>query len=71
MIVDADTGFGNPVNVVRTVKLLERAGAAAIQLEDQVFPKKCGHFAGKDIIPLPEMLEKIKAAVDARRTAIY
>lgn len=66
VIVDADTGFGNPVNVVRTVKLLERAGAAAIQLEDQVFPKKCGHFAGKDVIPLDEMLEKIKAAVDTR-----
>ena len=66
VIVDADTGFGNPVNVVRTIKLLERAGAAAIQLEDQVFPKKCGHFSGKDVIPLNEMLEKIKAAVDTR-----
>lgn len=66
IIVDADTGFGNPVNVIRTVKLLERAGASAIQLEDQVFPKKCGHFAGKDVIPLNEMLEKIKAAVDTR-----
>ena len=66
VIVDADTGFGNPVNVVRTIKLLERAGAAAIQLEDQVFPKKCGHFSGKDVIPLSEMLEKIKAAVDTR-----
>jgi 2-methylisocitrate lyase-like PEP mutase family enzyme len=67
VIVDADTGFGNPVNVVRTIKLLERAGAAAIQLEDQVFPKKCGHFSGKDVIPLNEMLEKIKAAVDTRK----
>jgi 2-methylisocitrate lyase-like PEP mutase family enzyme len=66
VIVDADTGFGNPVNVVRTIKLLERAGAAAIQLEDQVFPKKCGHFSGKDVIPLNEMLEKIKAVVDTR-----
>jgi len=66
VIVDADTGFGNPVNVVCTIKLLERAGAAAIQLEDQVFPKKCGHFSGKDVIPLNEMLEKIKAAVDTR-----
>ena len=66
VIVDADTGFGNPVNVVRTIKLLERAGAAAIQLEDQVSPKKCGHFSGKDVIPLNEMLEKIKAAVDTR-----
>ena len=67
IIVDADTGFGNAVNVQRTVKLLERAGASAIQLEDQVFPKKCGHFAGKDVIPLAEMLPKIRAAVDARR----
>ena len=66
VIVDADTGFGNPINVVRTVKLLERAGASAIQLEDQVFPKKCGHFSGKDVIPLDEMLDKIKAAVDTR-----
>jgi 2-methylisocitrate lyase-like PEP mutase family enzyme len=67
IIVDADTGFGNAVNVHRTVKLLEHAGANAIQLEDQVFPKKCGHFAGKDVIPLAEMLPKIRAAVDARR----
>lgn len=66
MIVDADTGFGNPVNVTRTVRLLERAGAAGIQIEDQVFPKKCGHFEGKDVIPLPEMLQKIHAAVDTR-----
>jgi len=67
LLVDADTGFGNPVNVVRTVKVLERAGAAGIQLEDQVFPKKCGHFDGKHIVPLPEMLAKIKAAADTRR----
>jgi 2-methylisocitrate lyase-like PEP mutase family enzyme len=67
IIVDADTGFGNAVNVHRTVKLLEHAGASAIQLEDQVFPKKCGHFAGKEVIPLDEMLPKIRAAVDARR----
>jgi 2-methylisocitrate lyase-like PEP mutase family enzyme len=67
LIVDADTGFGNAVNVVRTVRTFERAGAAAIQIEDQVFPKKCGHFAGKEVIPLPDMLAKIKAAVDARR----
>jgi 2-methylisocitrate lyase-like PEP mutase family enzyme len=66
IIVDADTGFGNAVNVHRTVKTLEHAGASAIQLEDQVFPKKCGHFAGKDVIPLEEMLPKIRAAVDAR-----
>ena len=67
LLVDADTGFGNPVNMHRTVKVLERAGAAGIQIEDQVFPKKCGHFSGKDIIALPEMVAKIKAAVDARR----
>jgi len=67
IIVDADTGFGNAVNVYRTVKVLEHAGASAIQLEDQVFPKKCGHFAGKEVIPLEEMLPKIRAAVDARQ----
>lgn len=67
IIVDADTGYGNAVNVVRTVRTLERAGAAGIQIEDQVFPKKCGHFAGKDVIAAEEMVQKIKAAVDARR----
>ena len=67
MLVDADTGFGNPVNMVRTVKVLERAGAAGLQIEDQVFPKKCGHFDGKEVVPLGEMLAKIKAAVDTRR----
>lgn len=66
ILVDADTGFGNPVNMTRTVRLLERAGAAGIQIEDQVFPKKCGHFQGKDVIPLPEMLQKIHAATDTR-----
>ena len=66
IIVDADTGFGNPVNVTRTVRMLERAGAAGIQIEDQVFPKKCGHFRGKDVIPLSEMLQKIHAATDTR-----
>jgi 2-methylisocitrate lyase-like PEP mutase family enzyme len=66
IIVDADTGFGNAVNVVRTVRALERAGAAGIQIEDQVFPKKCGHFAGKDVIAPDEMVQKIKAAVDTR-----
>jgi 2-methylisocitrate lyase-like PEP mutase family enzyme len=66
IIVDADTGYGNAVNVVRTVRALERAGAAGIQLEDQVFPKKCGHFAGKEVIAPGEMVQKIKAAVDAR-----
>ena len=67
LIVDADTGFGNAVNVGRTVRVLERAGADGIQLEDQDFPKKCGHFAGKAVIPLPEMVQKVRAAADARR----
>ncbi|MFJ0495989.1 oxaloacetate decarboxylase [Bordetella bronchiseptica] len=67
LIVDADTGFGNAVNVWHTVRVLERAGADAIQLEDQVFPKRCGHFAGKSVAPLSEMVLKIKAAADARR----
>jgi 2-methylisocitrate lyase-like PEP mutase family enzyme len=66
LIVDADTGFGNAVNTWRTMKVLERAGAAAIQLEDQDFPKRCGHFNGKGVIPLVQMLPKIKAAADAR-----
>src|SRR3954471_5996945 len=66
LVVDADTGFGNPLNMVRTVELLERAGAAALQIEDQVFPKKCGHFAGKAVIGAPEMVGKIRACVDAR-----
>lgn len=67
LLVDADTGFGNALNMIRTVKVLERAGAAGIQIEDQVFPKKCGHFTGKDVIPLEEMVSKVKAAVDTRR----
>ncbi len=66
LIVDADTGFGNAVNTWRTMKVLERAGAAAIQLEDQDFPKRCGHFNGKSVIALEEMLPKIRAAADAR-----
>ena len=67
LLVDADTGFGNPVNMVRTMKVLERAGAAGLQIEDQVFPKKCGHFDGKEVVPLQEMLAKIKAAAYTRR----
>ena len=67
LIVDADTGYGNALNVQRTVRLLERAGAGAIQLEDQVFPKRCGHFEGKDVIPASEMVKKIQAAVEARQ----
>lgn len=66
IIVDADTGFGNSLNTVRTVRLLERAGAAAIQIEDQVFPKRCGHFSGKAVIPISEMVQKVRACVDTR-----
>ena len=67
LIVDADTGFGNAQNCYRSIRLLERSGASAIQLEDQVFPKKCGHFSNKAIVPTVEMVNKIKAAVDARQ----
>ena len=69
IIVDGDTGFGNALNLQRTVRAFERAGASAIQIEDQVFPKRCGHFDGKDVIPAAEMVQKVKAAVDARRDA--
>lgn len=67
IIVDADTGFGNALNVIQTVTRLEREGAAAIQLEDQTFPKRCGHLGGKSLIGTGEMTGKIKAAVDARQ----
>ncbi|TMV08341.1 isocitrate lyase/PEP mutase family protein [Arenibacterium halophilum] len=67
LLVDMDTGFGNALNAYHTVRRLERAGAAAIQIEDQVFPKKCGHFAGKGVVPLGEMLGKLKACLDARQ----
>ena len=67
IVVDADTGYGNPLNVQRTVRLLERAGAAAIQLEDQVTPKRCGHFEGKEVVSAAEMIQKLHAAVDARK----
>ena len=66
IIVDADTGFGNTQNCYRSIRLLEKSGASAVQLEDQIFPKKCGHFSGKAIVPTIEMTNKIKAAVDAR-----
>ena len=69
LIVDADTGFGNAINVGHTVRTLERAGANAIQLEDQVTPKRCGHFNGKAVLSTKEMMGKVKAAVDARTTA--
>lgn len=68
VIVDADTGFGNALNVRRTVRGLERAGAAMIQLEDQTFPKRCGHLDGKSVIPAAEMCGKLRAAVDARHS---
>ena len=71
IVADADTGFGNAVNLTRTVKVLERAGANGMQLEDQVFPKKCGHFAGKEVIPLAEAVQKVKAATDARSDADF
>jgi 2-methylisocitrate lyase-like PEP mutase family enzyme len=67
LIVDADTGFGNEANVARTMAVLERAGASAVQLEDQEFPKRCGHFSGKSVIAARAMAEKVKAAADARR----
>jgi 2-methylisocitrate lyase-like PEP mutase family enzyme len=67
LIVDADTGFGNALNVHHTVRTLERAGADCIQFEDQVAPKRCGHFSGKEVISTEEAVSKIKAAVDARR----
>jgi 2-methylisocitrate lyase-like PEP mutase family enzyme len=69
LIVDADNGYGNALNVERTVRLLEKAGAHAIQIEDQSFPKRCGHLDGKTLIPAGEMAGKIKAAVDVRRSA--
>ncbi len=67
VIADADTGYGGALNVRRTVREFERAGAAAIQLEDQVFPKRCGHLDGKRVVPVDEMVGKIRAALDARR----
>lgn len=67
IIVDGDTGYGNASNVARTVRGFEQAGASAIQLEDQTFPKRCGHFEGKTVIPLEEMLTKLYAALEARR----
>jgi methylisocitrate lyase len=68
MIVDTDTGFGEAINVYRTVKELEEAGAAAVQIEDQVLPKKCGHLSGKHVVPADEMVKKIMSAVEARRS---
>ena len=69
VIVDADTGFGNALNTQRTVRSFERAGAAMVQLEDQTFPKRCGHLDGKGVVPVAEMCGKLKAALDARTHA--
>lgn len=69
LVVDADTGFGNALNVRRSVRLLERMGATAIQLEDQTSPKRCGHLAGKSMVSTAEMVGKLKAALDARADA--
>jgi methylisocitrate lyase len=66
VIADADTGYGGLLNVGRTVRDYERAGAAAIQIEDQTFPKKCGHYANKSVVPIEEMLARVRAALDAR-----
>ena len=71
IVADGDTGFGNAVNLVRTVKMFERAGAGAIQIEDQVYPKRCGHFEGKAVVPPGEFVQKIKAAVDARSSSDF
>jgi 2-methylisocitrate lyase-like PEP mutase family enzyme len=67
VIADADTGFGNAVNVIRTVHSYEKAGVAALQIEDQLAPKKCGHMSGREVIAKEEMIGKIKAAVDSRK----
>jgi 2-methylisocitrate lyase-like PEP mutase family enzyme len=69
VIVDADTGYGNALNVQRTVRGFERVGAAMIQLEDQSFPKRCGHLEGKSVVPVAEMCGKLRAALDARHHA--
>ena len=69
VIVDADTGFGNALNMQRTVRDFERAGAAMIQIEDQSFPKRCGHLDGKQVVPVADMCGKLRAALDARRSA--
>ena len=69
LIVDADNGYGNALNMQRTVRLFERAGANALQIEDQSYPKRCGHLAGKSLIPSAEMASKIRAAVDARASS--
>src|SRR5256714_7124702 len=67
LIADADTGYGNPINVRRTIHEYEQAGVAGLHIEDQVWPKKCGHMEGKQVIPMEEMVQKVRAAVDARQ----
>jgi 2-methylisocitrate lyase-like PEP mutase family enzyme len=69
VIVDGDTGYGNALNVQRTVRSFEKAGASMVQLEDQAFPKRCGHLAGKSLVPTAEMCGKLRAALDARHSA--
>jgi 2,3-dimethylmalate lyase len=71
VIADADTGYGNAINVIRTVQAYERAGVAAIHIEDQLAPKKCGHLEGKQLIPATEMVQKICAAIDARNSSDF
>ena len=70
VVVDGDTGYGNPLNVVRTVELWEAAGAAGVFIEDQVWPKRCGHMAGKQVVPVDDWLAKLRAAVDHRRSML-
>lgn len=70
VIADADTGFGGVLNVQRTVRLFEARGAGAVQIEDQVFPKRCGHFDGKEVVAMPEMLARLRAALEARRETL-
>jgi len=70
VIVDADTGFGNALNTQRTIREFERCGASMIQLEDQTFPKRCGHLQGKGVVPKGEMVGKLKAALDSRHSAL-
>ena len=67
VICDADTGYGNPLNVIRTIEEFEDAGAASIHIEDQIWPKRCGFLEGKQVIPRDEMVEKVRAACDGRR----
>jgi len=71
LIADADTGYGNPMNVTRTIREYEKAGVSAIQLEDQEWPKRCGHMSGKKVVDLDEMTAKIKAAADARKDSDF